>query len=138
MTGLFWPGQSMRYVHKVSCSPAIWNAWGSESTCLNQISQSVDILPGHSSRFSPNAGLALAVTLSEYSAACAIVQGLELTSPQDISEATRPNGSCLFTGPAAHVAPSLLAESLGPAPYLASGMPKSQLRQGPGTLCTSW
>lgn len=65
-------------------------------------------------------GLAFTVTISEYSAACSIVQGLELTSPKDISEATRPDGSCLFnstTGPAAHVAPSILAESLGPAPY---------------------
>lgn len=66
------------------------------------------------------------------------------TSPKDNSEATRPNGSCLFsstTGPAAHVTPSVLAESLGPAPHLASGTPQSQgdpqLQQGLGPLESS-
>lgn len=97
------------------CSSAIWNAWTQYQPSQElTVFQPANVLPGSSSQFDPNAGLAHARARSDNSLTGAIIQSLSFTSPQSLSEDAGPNGDNIISssaGPATHVAPAVLAEA---------------------------
>ncbi len=105
------------------------------------VAQIASCLSGNNFRLCPNAGMAYAGTIPDYSVIGGVSQTGNDTPPKGVSEASCPYGGqhlCDSSGPASHAAPSVLAQSLRSIPRLAPGAASCQgrppLYQGCGPL----
>ncbi len=102
------------------------------------VPQPTDIVPGNSSRLSPNEGGSHSRMCTGHSAARSLIQNWSPSPSQDVSKDAGPHGLCISgtsVVPASHAAPSVLAETTCSTPCLASRTPSCHGE--PGLLCSS-
>ncbi len=101
------------------------------------VPQPTSFVPGNSVRLNSNESSGHDRVCSGHTAACGLFQSLCLSPPQDVSKAAGPYGcrvSSATVGPASYASPSVLAETTGSIPCVASWTPAYQGRPG---LCNS-